>query len=140
MTMPGSLKASLSISSAGLAAQSQRMRIVSENIANANTTGRTPGSNPYQRKTISFVSALDKNNGAATVRVDTFGVDNAPFKLVNNPGHVAADKSGMVKLPNVDMLFEMADMRETVRSYEANMQAIKQARNLISMTIDMIGR
>jgi flagellar basal-body rod protein FlgC len=137
--MPDALKTSIVISSSGLAAQSQRMRIVSENIANANTTGRTPGSEPYQRKTVSFIAELDRESGVSTVKLDKFGVDPAPFTLVHDPGHVAADKNGMVKLPNVEMLLEMADMRETIRSYEANMQAAKQARNLISMTIDMIG-
>ena len=137
--MTDALKTSLVISSAGLAAQSQRMRIVSENMANANTTGRTSGSEPYQRKTISFVAALDRDSGISKVKVDRVGVDASPFTMVYDPGHVAANEEGMVKMPNVEILLEMADMRETIRSYEANMQAIKQARRLISMTIDMIG-
>ncbi len=137
--MADALQTSLTISSAGLAAQSQRMRIVSENMANSNSTGRTPGSEPYQRKTISFVAALDREAGVSSVRVDRVGVDTAPFSLNYDPGNVAADKDGMVKMPNVDILLEMADMRETIRSYEANMQAVKQARRLISMTIGMIG-
>jgi len=137
--MADALKTSLLVSSAGLAAQSQRMRIVSENMANSNTTGKTPGSDPYQRKTISFVAALDKESGISKVKVDRIGVDTAQFSTVYDPGHVAANKDGIVKLPNVEILLEMADMRETIRSYEANMQAVKQARRLISMTIDMIG-
>lgn len=137
--MADALKTSLIISSAGLAAQSQRMRIVSENMANSNTTGKTPGSDPYQRKTISFVAALDRESGISKVKVDQIGVDIAPYSTSYDPGHVAANKDGIVKLPNVEILLEMADMRETIRSYEANMQAVKQARRLISMTIDMIG-
>ena len=137
--MADALQTSLTISSTGLAAQSQRMRIVSENMANSNSAGRTPGSDPYQRKTISFVAALDRDTGVSSVRIDRVGVDTAPFTVVYDPGHIAADENGMVKMPNVEILLEMADMRETIRSYEANMQAVKQARRLISMTIGMIG-
>lgn len=133
------LKTSMVISGAGIAAQSQRMRIVSENIANANTTGSTPGSDPYQRKTISFLEVIDRKTGIETIGIDKYGVDKSAFQEVHDPGNVAADKNGMVKMPNVDILIEMADMREVIRTYEANMQAAKQARNLISMTIDMIG-
>ena len=136
--MSDALKASLMIASAGLEAQSHRMRIVSENIANANSTGTTPGSDPYTRKTVSFVSTLERESGIASVQVHKIGTDDAPYSLVNDPSHIAADENGMVKMPNVEMLMEMADMRETIRSYEANLQAAKQARELISMTIDMM--
>lgn len=132
------LNASMSISGAGLEAQSNRLRIVSENLANANTTGTKPGEDPYQRKTISFATVLDRVAGAQTVYVKEIGVDQAEFKLEFNPGHVAADDKGMVKLPNVNSLIEMSDMREAVQSYEANVQALKQARSLIQMTIDMM--
>ena len=101
--------------------------------------GDAPGSNPYQRKTISFVTALERESGISSVSVDKVGIDNKAFTLIHDPAHAAADKNGMVKMPNVELLLEMADMRETIRSYEANMQAAKQARRLISMTIDMIG-
>ena len=137
--MADPLQTSMTISGAGLAAQSQRMRIVAENIANASVTGRTPGSDPYQRKTIAFVAALDRASGLSSVRVDRIGVDRSPFPLIHDPANTAADPNGMVKMPNVEILLEMADMRETIRSYDANTQAIKQARRLISMTIDMLG-
>ena len=133
------LKTSMVISGAGIAAQSQRMRIVSENIANASNTGSTPGSDPYQRKTISFLEVIDRKTGIETIGIDKYGVDKSAFQEVYDPGNAAANKNGMVKMPNVDILIEMADMREVIRTYEANMQAAKQARNLISMTIDMIG-
>ncbi len=136
--MADPLQLSLKISGAGLAAESQRMRIVSENLANSNTTGATPADAPYTRKTISFVAELNKGTGVSSVKVADIGTDNSPYILVHNPGHSAADEAGMVKMPNVDILLEMADMRETVRTYEANMQAAKQARKLISMTIDMM--
>ncbi len=136
--MADPLQSSMMISGFGLQAQSQRMRIVSENIANANTTGITAGDDPYQRKTISFAAALDRELGVSTVHISSIGVDNSPFTLLHDPNHVAADENGMVKMPNVDMLLEMADMRETIRAYEANMKAARQARELISMTIDMM--
>ena len=136
--MSDPLKASLMISGAGLEAQSQRMRVVSQNIANANSTGTTPGSDPYSRKTISFASVMDNQMNIASVKVHKTGTDETPFTVIYEPGHAAANKDGMVKMPNVDLFMEMADMRETLRTYEANMQAIKQARELISMTIDMM--
>ena len=136
--MTDAIKASMSIASAGLEAQSQRMRIVSENIANANSTGTSAGADPYTRKTVSFASAIDRASGIASVQVHKIGTDDAPYTLVNDPSHIAADENGMVKMPNVEMLLEMADMRETIRSYEANLQTVRQARELISMTIDMM--
>lgn len=136
--MADPLKASLMVSSSGLAAQSQRMRIVSENIANASTTGSTPGADPYSRKTISFTAELERASGAHTVKIAKVGVDRSPFDLVHDPGHAAADANGMVKMPNVELLMEVADMRETIRSYEANIQAARQARELISLTIDLM--
>lgn len=136
--MADPLKASMAIAGLGLEAQSQRMRIISQNIANANTTGRTPGDDPYQRKTITFIEAFDRATGVTSVKVGSLGTDNSPFRVLHDPNHVAADETGMVKLPNVQTLTEMADMRETVRSYEANLKTAKQARELISMTLDMM--
>lgn len=133
-----SLKAAMAISGSGLSAQTQRMRIVSENLANSHTTGTTPGSDPYQRKTITFISELDRALGVSTVRVGEIGRDTKSFNSEYDPTHLAADAKGMVKMPNVDPLLEMADMRETVHAYEANMQAMKQAREMISMAIDMM--
>lgn len=131
------LQATLKIGASGLAAQSQRLRVVSENMANAQSSGRTPGADPYSRKTISFESELD-DAGASAVRVSGIDRSRAPFRIEHNPGHPAADAQGYVKLPNVDMLVELADMREANRSYEANLQQIKQARQLIAMTLDLL--
>ncbi|MBO6814737.1 MAG: flagellar basal body rod protein FlgC [Rhizobiaceae bacterium] len=136
MTDP--LYATMKIAGSGLEAQAHRMRIISQNVGNANTTGATPGADPYQRKTISFASEVERASGVTTVKVSKLGTDDSPYTLVHDPGHIAADENGMVKMPNVNMLLEMADMRETIRSYEANMKAAKQARELISMTIDMM--
>ncbi|MBL4597985.1 MAG: flagellar basal body rod protein FlgC [Rhizobiaceae bacterium] len=136
--MVDSLKAAMAISGSGLEAQTQKMRIVSENLANAFTTGTTAGSDPYQRKTITFSSEMDKAFGVNLVKVRQIGHDGAAFVTEYDPTHIAADDKGMVKKPNVDPLLEMADMRETAHAYEANMQAMKQARDLINMAIDMM--
>ena len=132
------LTASLRVAAAGLEAQSMRMRVVSENLANAQSTGNTPGADPYQRKTISFSSELDRASDASLIKVDRIRRDKTPFRVEYDPDHPAADKSGFVKLPNVNMLIEMADMREASRSYEADLQMVKQSRQMISMTIDLL--
>lgn len=132
------IDASLRIAGAGLHAQSTRVRIVSENLANAQSTGRTPGSDPYRRKTVTFENMMDGALGAAMVKVKGVGVDKSPFRVEFEPGNPAADERGYVKMPNVSMLLEMADMREANRSYEANLQMIKQARSMQSMTIDLL--
>jgi flagellar basal-body rod protein FlgC len=132
------LALSVDVAASGLKAQSERIRIVSENLANAQSTGRTPGSDPYQRKTVSFASALDSDSGGAYVRIQSVEVDGSEFPIEYDPTHQAADENGFVKLPNVNALIEMADMTEANRSYEANLQVIRQARELISMTIDLM--
>jgi|SRR3954468_12606947 flagellar basal-body rod protein FlgC len=136
--MLDSLQASMSVASSGLEAQSTRMRIVSENLANANATGRAAGSDPYQRKTVTFNAEVDRAAGAQLVKVKEVGVDRTPFRVEYDPGHPAADKTGYVKLPNVNMMIEMADMREVNRSYEANLQVVKQVRSMLGMTIDLL--
>ena len=132
------LVSSLKVSASGLGAQSERLRVVSENLANAQSTGNFPGADPYQRKTITFAAELDRATGARMVEVSAISNDRTDFPVEYQPGHEAADEFGYVKLPNVNLLVEMADMREANRSYEANLQAIKQARDLITMTIDLM--
>jgi flagellar basal-body rod protein FlgC len=132
------LQAALTIASSGLSANSARMRIASENIANARSTGNTPGADPYRRQTISFENELDQASGVNIVKVDKLGVDKSPFIVEHDPGNPAADDKGFVKLPNVNLILEMADMRESNHSYEANLQIVKQSRDLISMTIDLL--
>ena len=132
------IDASLRIASAGLQAQSTRVRVVSENLANAQSTGKTHGSDPYRRKTVTFENTMDRALGASLVKVKGVGVDRSSFRVEYEPNHPAADAKGYVKLPNVSMLLEMADMREANRSYEANLQMIKQARTMHSMTIDLL--
>ncbi|MFG1205178.1 flagellar basal body rod protein FlgC [Xanthobacter aminoxidans] len=126
------------IASSGLAAQTQRMRIVAENIANARSTGTTPGADPYRRKTVEFVQEPDRALGAARVKVKATSVDRSAFSVEFDPGNPAADAEGRVKVPNVNPLAEMADLREAGRSYQANLQMIKQARSMVAMTIDLL--
>ena len=132
------LSAAMKIAGSGLDAQSNRLRVVSENIANAQSTARVAGGDPYQRKTISFASELDRAAGVNLVRSDRVGVDYSAFPIEYDPGNAAADEAGYVKMPNVNVLIEMADMREANRSYEANLQVVKQVRDLVSMTIELM--
>jgi flagellar basal-body rod protein FlgC len=136
--MADPLQAALRVGASGLEAQSLRLRVIAENMANAHATGRTPGSDPYTRKVISFESEVDDAASATMVRVAAIERHRAPYRVEHMPGHPAADARGFVRLPNVDLLVEAADMREANRSYEANLQAIKQAREMISMTLDML--
>ncbi|WP_336057460.1 flagellar basal body rod protein FlgC [Nitratireductor sp. CH_MIT9313-5] len=132
------LTTAVKVAGTGLGAQSERMRVVSENLANAQSTSDVPGGDPYQRKTISFAAELDRESGGSMVNISAIARDNTDFPLEYQPGHEAADENGYVKMPNVNMLVEMADMREANRGYEANLQVMKQARELISMTIDLL--
>jgi flagellar basal-body rod protein FlgC len=136
--MPNSLQTALRIAASGLQAQSTRLRIVSQNIANAQSTGSTPGSDPYARQTVSFESEMDRTLGANVVGVKSIGVDASPFRLERDPGNPAANEDGMVKMPNVDVLTELADMREANRSYEANLQVAKQSAEMLNTTISLM--
>lgn len=136
--MADAILSSMKIAASGLEAQSNRLRIVSENVANARSTGKTAGSDPYQRKTVTFESEIDRLTGASLVKVADYGRDKTAFTMESDPGNPAADANGYVKMPNVNMLVEMADMREANRSYEANLQVIKQSRELINLTIDLL--
>ncbi len=132
------LSATMTIAASGLAAQSMRLRIVSENLANAQSTATRQGGDPYRRKTIVFADELDRLTGIDVVTIQKIRRDTAPFPTEYRPGDPGANQSGYVKLPNVNTIVEMADMREANRSYEANLQVIKQAREMISMTIDLL--
>lgn len=136
--MVDALSASLKIAGAGIRAQSARLKVISENIANANSTGSTPGADPFSRKTITFESEMNRAEGVELTRVKNVGVDPAPFRIEHDPGHPAADANGNVKMPNIDILVETADMRDATRAYEANLQIVKQARDLVSMTLDLL--
>ena len=132
------LKASLRIAGSGLETQAARLRIISENIANAQSTASVAGGDPYTRQTISFEDTLDRASGVQLVRVREIGHDSSPFRVEQDPGNPAADASGFVKKPNVDILTELADLREANRSYEANLQVAKQSSSLMNQTVDLL--
>ena len=132
------LKTSIDTSASGLKAQSLRMRIIAENIANADSVARTPGGDPYRRKVATFEAAVDRASGATQVKVAGVEADQSAFTRVYQPGSPAADARGYVLTPNVNRLVETADMRAAQRSYEANLNAIEAARGLAGRTIDLL--
>lgn len=132
------LMQSLMISTAGMKVQGERLRVVAENLANAESVAEVPGGDPYRRKTITFRNEMDRALGLETVQVDKVGVDRSDFRLKYDPGNPAADDKGYVKLPNVNSLIEMTDMREAQRSYEANLNVIKASRAMLLDTIDIL--
>jgi flagellar basal-body rod protein FlgC len=128
----------MSISAAGLKAQGERLRVISENIANAGSTALTPDSDPYRRKLVTFGNELNRELGTELVRVKNVSRDTSDFGLRYQPGHPAADDSGYVKISNVNTLVEMTDMREAQRSYEANLKLMQAARTMLERTIDLL--
>ncbi len=132
------LKAASASAYSALAAQSMRMKVTAENIANSESTGSTPGSDPYRRKTVSFAQELDAVTGATNVRVSDIGTDSSPFIVEYQPGHPAADEKGNVKMPNVNVIVEMTDMKMAARSYEANLQVIRQGREMSASLVDLL--
>ncbi|HEU0117023.1 MAG TPA: flagellar basal body rod protein FlgC [Alphaproteobacteria bacterium] len=126
------------ISGAGLKAQDQRMKVIAENIANANTTPSSPGAKPYQRQVITFKNEFDKALGAYRVEVGGVRPDNSDFIKKYDPSHPAADKDGYVLTPNVNPLVEMMDMNEANRAYQANLNSIDAARGMVLNTIQLL--
>ena len=120
-----------------LAATSTRVRIVTENLANIESTGSTPGAEPYKRKFVTYES-VSGAGGASYIRTRAFDGDNKPYRIEHRPGHPAADERGFVKLPSIDPLIEIADLKHANRSYQANLQTIRQIRELFAMTIDLL--
>jgi len=128
----------MSIAASGLRAQAGRMRIISENIANADSTPATPGSDPYRRKVATFNSELDRSLEARVVGLGKVESDKSDFRMKYEPGHPSADANGNVKYPNVNPLIEMTDMREAQRSYEANINVISATRRMLQRTLDIL--
>lgn len=126
------------IALSGMKAQSQRLRVISENLANADSLPETPDATPYQRKTVTFKQALDRANGYTGVKVDKVRNDQSDFLRRLDPKHPGADRDGYVLAPNVNPLIELMDLREAQRSYEANLSVISSSRQLISRTIEML--
>ncbi len=128
----------MAIAASGLRAQAGRMRIISENIANADLTPASPGAEPYRRKISTFQTEVDRTLDVKLVGLGKTRIDNSDFRLKYEPGHPAADKNGNVKYPNVNPLMEMTDMREAQRSYEANINVITATRRMLQRTIDIL--
>lgn len=129
---------SISIAASGLKAQNGRMRVIAENIANADSTAATAGGDPYRRKVTVFSRRFDRELGADVVELGRVKRDEGAFKTRLDPGHPAADAKGEVKLPNVNSLVETTDMREAQRSYEANLNLITATRRMIARTLDLL--
>ena len=129
---------SMSIATSGLRAKEGRMRVISENIANADSTAKTAGGDPYRRKVPTFSSELDRTLDSRVVTLGKIKPDNSEFRVKHEPGNPAADANGNVKYPNVNSLVEMTDMREAQRSYEANLNIISATRRMIQRTLDIL--
>jgi flagellar basal-body rod protein FlgC len=129
---------SIAIAASGLRAQAGRMRVISENIANADSTPERPGADPFRRKIVTFRSEMDRTLDANVVALGPVRTDSTDFRLKYEPGHPSADANGNVKYPNVNPLIEMTDMREAQRAYEANINVIGATRRMIQRTIDIL--
>ena len=129
---------SLGIAASGLKAQMGRMRIISENIANADSVSATPGGDPYRSRIVTFTSELDRSLDANVVKLGPVESDTADFQVRHEPGNPAADANGDVKYPNINTLIEMTDLRDAQRSYEANLNVITATRKMLQRTIDIL--
>lgn len=132
------LKNAMKISASGMRAQGDRLKVIAENLANADSMAKTPGADPYRRKVVSFRSELDRAIGANLVKAQKPTQDRSDFELKFDPGHPAANADGYVKMPNVKAVIEMADMREAQRTYEANLNVVDSAKQMISRTVDLL--
>jgi flagellar basal-body rod protein FlgC len=134
------LTTSLAIAASGMRAQSSRMRTISENIANANSTAKTPGGDPYRRKVASMSSEFDNALGATMVESGQPIDDTSDFQRRYDPGNPAADKTGYVKTPNVNSLVEIMDMREAQQSYQADVDMMQASKSMLSQTIGLLNK
>jgi flagellar basal-body rod protein FlgC len=134
------MNAALNIAASGLRAQTARMKVIAENIANANSTAPNPGADPYRRKVATFGQVLDRETGTNEVKMTGVAKDRSDFQLRYDPTHPGADANGYVKTPNVNTLIESMDMREAQRAYEANLNVVESARAMMTRTIDLLRR
>lgn len=128
----------LTISADAMQAQTTRLRVIAENLANQDSTGSTPTADPYRRKTVTFADKMDRALGAETVTVSQIGEDPSAFPLRYDPGNPAANAKGYVRTPNVNSFVEVMDMREAERSYNANLQVMQVSRGMLTRAIDML--
>jgi flagellar basal-body rod protein FlgC len=130
--------ATMAVAASALKAQQSRMRVIAENIANAQSTAKTPGGDPYRRQVPVFEPDKKVASGADGVKIAQVREDMRDFRVVYDPGHPAADEKGYVKMPNVDSLVEALDMREAQRAYEANLNVIETARSMDARTLELL--
>lgn len=128
----------LAISAHGMDVQTTRLRVIAENLANQDTTGSTPGADPYRRKVVEFEDRMDRSLGAETVHVRRIEPVPGDFALRYDPSHPAADAQGYVKVPNVNSFVEVMDMREAQRTYSANLNVMETSRSMLTRTIEML--
>lgn len=131
---------SMAVTAAGMRVQSERMKVISENIANADSTSPTPGGEPYRRKVPTVTSKFDRELGVHLVETGKTVRDKSEFRSQYDPGNPNADKQGYVKLPNVDPLIEIMDMREAQRSYEADLTVMDATKQMLVKTVDLLGK
>jgi flagellar basal-body rod protein FlgC len=136
--MASDLQSSMMISASGMRSQGQRVKVIAENIANANSTADTAGGDPYRRKVVTFKSEFDREMKANLVRIDKVTTDKSESSSVYDPVHPASGPNGYYKKPNVQSLVEMVDMREAQRSYEANVNMVDTARKMLQSTIGLL--
>jgi len=129
---------SMDIAAAGLAAQNERLKVIAQNIANADSTATVPGGDPYKRKTVSFKHVMDKQLGMEKVVVNKIGTDNSPFPRKLDPTNPIAGPDGYVQTPNVNMLVEMTDMKEARNAYEANLSVIDSSKTMVQHTLELL--
>ncbi len=132
------LSKAMMISAAGMKAQSTRMRVISENLANASSVAMTPDSDPYRRKVVTFGNVVDDELGLTRVKVNKVTFDQSDFGLRFEPGHPAADENGYIKTPNVNGLIEAMDMKQSQRSYDANLNSIEVSKKMMMRTLDLL--
>lgn len=128
----------IAISASGMDVQTARLRVIAENLANQDSTGSSPGAEPYRRKTITFEDRLDKELGVDTVKVRNVGVDKSDLPKKFDPSHPAADAQGYVRTPNVNSFVEIMDMREAQRGYSANLNVMEVTRTMLTRTIELL--
>jgi flagellar basal-body rod protein FlgC len=130
----------MAVAASGMRVQSDRMKVISENIANADSTSPTPGADPYRRKVPTVTSKFDRELGASMVESGKTINDKSEFRSQYDPGNPNADKQGYVKLPNVDPLIEIMDMREAQRSFEADLTVMDTTKQMLAKTVDLLNK
>lgn len=136
--MAGNLSVSADIAVSGMKAQAERLKVISQNMANADSVSVVPGGEPYRRQVVSFKDYVDPATGAEMVKVDKVVKDMSQFEKRYAPNHPGADANGYISLPNVNPLIEMMDMKEAQRTYEANLNMMKTARQMNSNVLDIL--